>query len=193
MQRADELWHAAGPEARTIATRFVLGSLVVAGVALVVLAGWHGRAAYVERSRIRASADISSHAASSSDEDHRQAVASDFSDSLPADSASDQQFRFAARLAESSRVTIAQMQSESANGGDSRHFPRRRLTMQLRGDYRDIKAVCWGVLDKFPGLVLQRMAIRHHEAPGATAPAGDRGDDEATIELIQYLRPARSS
>ena len=71
----------------------------------------------------------------------------------------------------------------------ARLFRRCRQVIDVQ---RDEKAVLSALLAKFPGLTLEHLAVRHR---AATPPAGvgqdpGRSDDEATIELIHYTRPA---
>ena len=124
---------------------------------------------------------------------------SDFVSELPTTPPTDQQIRFAAKLAHEQGVTVVQMQPEPLKS-EPATLGQGRLTMQLRGDYRDIKNVWIAMLSKYPGLTLQRLTIRHHAdgpasptppAPVAAAalPPADRDDDEATIEMIQYTQP----
>lgn len=89
------------------------------------------------------------------------------------------------------------MQSEVLKT-DSKALGQSRITLQLRGDYRDIKSVWIALLAKYPGLTLQRLTLRHHtemqsvpspQAAAVTLPSADRADDEATIEMIQYTQP----
>lgn len=118
-----------------------------------------------------------------------EAPAADFVQDLPAAAPTDAQIRFAAKLARESQVDLQRMQSEPLHV-DPRHLGQVRVTLQLRGDYRDEKALLGALLAKFPGLVLERLEIRHRgEAPGAK-PGDVRSDDEATLELTQYIRPA---
>ncbi len=121
-------------------------------------------------------------------------VEGDFVSELPVTPPTDLQIRFAAKLAREQDVTVVQMQSEPLKSGTSA-LGQSRITLQLRGDYRDIKNVLIAMLSKYPGLTLQRLTIRHHAdtvvapPPGGTAaplPPADRADDEASIELIQY-------
>ncbi len=125
-------------------------------------------------------------------------AASDFVAELPAVAPSDAQIRFAAKIAREARVIVVQMQTEPLKA-DPKTLGQSRLTLQLRGDYRDIKTVWIALIEKYPGLVLERMTIRHHAdvsaPPGATTsatalPPADRADDEATLEMIQYTRPS---
>jgi hypothetical protein len=79
---------------------------------------------------------------------------------------------------------------------DPRSLGQARLSVQVRGDYRDIKSFAIALLDKFPGLALERLSVRRSSTPGAapaafpsSAPA--EAMDEATVEFIQYTRPAK--
>jgi hypothetical protein len=109
----------------------------------------------------------------------------DFVSELPSVAPSDQQIRYAARITHEQAVSIVQMQTESLKA-DSKGLGRSRITLQLRGDYRDVKNVWIALLAKYPGLVMERLNLRHH----ADGPPGDRADDEATVEMIQYTQPA---
>jgi hypothetical protein len=113
----------------------------------------------------------------------------DFVQELPVVAPTDAQIRFAAKLARESELDLQRMQAEPLHV-DPGHLGQVRVTLQLRGDYRDEKALLGALLAKFPGLTLERLAVRHRgDGPGARA--GDaRSDDEATFELTQYLRPA---
>jgi hypothetical protein len=120
---------------------------------------------------------------------------------LPLVAPSDPQIRYAAKLAHEQRVSIVQMQTEFLKA-DPKALGQSRITLQLRGDYRDIKNVWIALLAKYPGLVLERLNLRHH-TDGLPAPAPlptatalqsvDRADDEATIEMIQYTRPSETA
>jgi hypothetical protein len=120
----------------------------------------------------------------------------DFVSELPATPPTDLQIRFATKLAHEQAVTVVQMQSEPLKS-DASALGQNRITLQLRGDYRDIKNVWIAMLAKYPGLVLERLTIRHHAdavaapLPAVTTtplPAADRADDEASVEMIQYTR-----
>ncbi len=129
--------------------------------------------------------------------------ARDFVSELPAESPNDAQIRYAAKLAHELHVVIVQMQAEPLKA-DPKTLGQTRLTLQLRGDYRDIKNVWIALIEKYPGLVLERMTIRHHDAMPAApslpavpaAPVAmalsptDAVNDEATLEMIQYTRPS---
>ncbi len=115
----------------------------------------------------------------------------DFTQDLPATAPTDTQIRFTAKLARELRIDLQRMQSEPSNV-DARHLGRTRITLQLRGDYRDEKALLAGLLAKFPGLTLEHLSVRHRgdmAVPGA-GQGEARPDDEATLELVQYTRPA---
>ncbi len=125
-------------------------------------------------------------------------VEGDFVSELPATPPTNLQIRFAAKIAHEQDVTVVQMQSEPLKSGSSA-IGQSRITLQLRGDYRDIKNVWIAMLSKYPGLTLQRLTIRHHaDTVVAPSPAGtttplppaDRADDEASIEMIQYTQAA---
>ena len=99
-------------------------------------------------------------------------------------------FRFAARLAHDQGIQISQMQSEFI-ATEANKLGQAKFTLQLRGDYVRIKNVMIDLLAKFPGLTLQHLTIHHRDAaPGNSA---DTSSDEASLELIQYLRPAATS
>lgn len=120
-----------------------------------------------------------------------------FLSELPEVAPTDSQFRFAAKIAQEQDVRIVQMQSEPLKSNSS-SLGQTRLTVQVRGDYRGIKNLWIAVLAKYSGLTLERLVLTHRaEAPvptpqpaaaSALGPA-DRGDDQATIEMIQYTRP----
>jgi hypothetical protein len=126
-----------------------------------------------------------------------QADANDFVLELPVVSPGDLQIRYAARLAREQGASVLQMQSEVLKT-DPKALGQSRITLQLRGDYRDIKNVWVALLAKYPGLTLQRLTLRHHtemqsvpspQAAAVTLRSVDRADDEATIEMIQYTQP----
>ncbi len=127
--------------------------------------------------------------------------AADFVAELPPVAPNDLQIRYATKLAHEQGVSVVQMQTESLKA-DPRALGQSRITLQLRGDYRDIKNVWIALLAKYPGLVLERLTLRHH-ADGPPAPATlptatalrpvDRADDEATIEMIQYTQPSEGT
>jgi hypothetical protein len=99
----------------------------------------------------------------------------------------DAPFRSVGLLANEQGVTVTQMQRKAISTS-SRALARTQYDLQLRGNYVAIKSVLIGVLQKFPGLVIQRLAFRSERADGpGTAGAEDVG---ATVELIQYLSPA---
>ena len=98
--------------------------------------------------------------------------------------------RFASRLALDQDVRIAQMQSEPIRTDDKK-LGQAKFTLQLVGNYANIKNVVIGLLAKFPGMTLQHLTIRRRDASSGN-PA-DKGSDEATLELIQYVRPATMS
>ncbi len=128
-------------------------------------------------------------------------VESDFVSELPSTLPTDVQIRYAAKLAREQEVTVVQMQSEPLKS-DSAALGESRITLQLRGDYRDIKNVWIAMLSKFPGLTLQRLTLRHHASVGTvTAPSPATTDvalspadraDEAGIEMIQYTQAPAS-
>ena len=98
--------------------------------------------------------------------------------------------RFTSRLARDQGVRVSQVQSETTASGASQ-LSQAKCTLQLRGDYRGIKNVTIGLLAKFPGLILQRLVIHHRDATsGSTA---DQSADEASLEFVQFLRPAATS
>ena len=100
----------------------------------------------------------------------------DFVAELPAIAPSDAQIRHAGKLAESLHLVVAQMQAD-ARSSAPHGLAQVRLAIQLRGDYRDLKAFVASMLEKYPGLTLEKLSITH----GASA-------DEASVELVQYLR-----
>ena len=114
----------------------------------------------------------------------------DFVSALPGLVDPGETIRFASRLAQDQDVRITQMQSESV-GTDAKKLGQAKFTLQLVGDYANIKNVVIGLLAKFPGLALRHLTVRHRDAsPGTPA---DKGSEEATLELIQYIRPATMS
>jgi hypothetical protein len=114
----------------------------------------------------------------------------DFVAALPSVIDPDATIRFTSRLAQDQDVRISQMQSQPM-ATDAKKLGQAKFTLQLRGDYPHIKNVVIGLLAKFPGLTLQRLTIHHRDAaPGNPA---DKGDDEASLELIQFVRPAAMS
>lgn len=84
----------------------------------------------------------------------------DFASELPTTPPTDLQIRYAAKLAREQDVTVVQMQSEPLKS-DPSALGQSRITLQLRGDYRDIKNVWIAMLSKYPGLTMQRLTIRH--------------------------------
>ena len=129
--------------------------------------------------------------------DQSQGNDSGFVSELPVVSPGDLQIRYAAKLAHEQGASVLQMQS-AALKTDPKGLGQSRITLQLRGDYRDIKNVWIALLAKYPGLTLQRLTLRHHtelksvpspQAAAVALPAADRADDEATIEMIQYTQP----
>ena len=114
----------------------------------------------------------------------------DYTHTLPVTAPTDAEFRFASKLAREHGVRIVRMQAESLSG-DSQRLAKIRLSIQLRGDYQDIKAVWTSMLEQFPGLALQRLAVKQRGA--ADAAEVDRGNEEATLDLVQYTRPAQAS
>lgn len=114
----------------------------------------------------------------------------DFVSALPRVVDSDATFRFATRLAQDQGVSISQMQSDFT-ATEANKLGQAKITLQMRGDYVRIKNVMIDLLAKFPGLTLQHLTIHHRDAaPGKSA---DTSSDEASLELIQYLRPAAIS
>lgn len=138
------------------------------------------------------SASISLPAADASKSRVAPAVAEpdDFVSTLPSDPDPDAIIRFTSRLALDQGVHVSQVQSETTTPG-ARKLGKARYTLQLGGDYRNIKNVTIGLLAKFPGLTLQRLVIHHRDATSG-GPA-DQGSDEASLELVQFLRPAATS
>jgi hypothetical protein len=112
----------------------------------------------------------------------------DFVQELPTVAPTDAQIRFVAKLARESQVELLRMQSEPVHV-DPQHLGQVRVTLQLRGDYRDEKALLGALLAKFPGLTLERLAIRHRGEAAGAKPGDTRSDDEVTLELTQYTRP----
>ena len=114
----------------------------------------------------------------------------DFVSTLPSSPDPDAIIRFASRLALDQGVRVSQVQSETTASGATK-LGQAKYTLQMRGDYRNIKNVAIDLLAKFPGLTLQRLVIHHRDAaPGGAA---DQGADEASLELVQFLRPAAAS
>lgn len=82
---------------------------------------------------------------------------------------------------------VAQVRSEPVHT-EPRRLGQIKFSLQFRGDYVDIKSVLVDILSKFPGMTVQHLSIRH-----STALAGKGsidGGDEASLELLQFLRPA---
>ena len=117
-------------------------------------------------------------------------ASANFVSALPAVVDPDATIRFTSRLAQDQDVRISQMQSQSI-ATDAKKLGQAKFTLQLRGDYPNIKNVVIGLLAKFPGLTLQRLTVHHRDAVSGN-PA-DKGSDEAALELIQFLRPAATS
>ena len=114
----------------------------------------------------------------------------DFVSSLPTTIDPDATVRFTSRLAQDQSVRISQIQSQPI-ATDAKHLGQAKFTLQLRGDYPNIKNVLIGLLAKFPGLTLQHLTLHHRDA--ASGNSADKGSDEATLELIQFIRPAALS
>ena len=114
----------------------------------------------------------------------------DFVSTLPSNSDPDAIIRFISRLALDQGVRVSQVQGETTAPG-ARKLGQTKCALQLRGDYRNIKNVTIGLLAKFPGLTLQRLVIHHRDA--TSGGAADQGADEASLELVQFLRPAATS
>jgi hypothetical protein len=65
----------------------------------------------------------------------------------------------------------------------------RQWRLEVRGDYRDIAALWLSLLDRSPGLVLQRLELRRvPPGPGVAPTDGPADVEEARIELVQYAR-----
>lgn len=67
---------------------------------------------------------------------------------------------------------------------------RARWKVHVRGDYRDIVALWYSLVDVTPGLVLDHLSM--HRASGAPASSGsvDMGVQDADLEFTQWLRPS---
>jgi hypothetical protein len=114
---------------------------------------------------------------------------------LPANGDSDPLIRWASKIASEQGVTLVQIQTEAAKP-DSKHLGQIHAALRLRGEYPAIKVVLISLLDKFSGLTLEHLTIRHRmsvvsNAGAATTP--DRSDDEATIEMIQYSKAPQAA
>ncbi len=144
---------------------------------------------------VRADEDVSStsnrsNAARSVRAEPNPSASANFVSALPTVVDPDAAIRFTSRISQDQDVRISQMQSQSI-ATDAKKLGQAKFTLQLRGDYPNIKNVVIGLLAKFPGLTLQRLTIHHRDAaPGNPA---DKGSDEATLELIQFLRPVAMS
>ena len=114
----------------------------------------------------------------------------DFTSTLPFQADPDTTLRFTSRLALDQEVRVLQMQSEAIALGANR-LRQTKYTLQLRGKYRNIKNVAIGLLAKFPGLTLQRLVVHHRDA--ISGGPIDQWPDEASLELVQLLRPAATS
>ncbi len=179
----------------TLAAMYIVGALCLTNSVIAV---------YRASATLRTTSEQLSTRASSSATPPIPAVVNPYSladqvfiSELPAVAPTDSQFRFAAKIAHEQDVSIAQMQSESLKS-DPSTLGQTRLTLQVRGDYRAIKNLWIALLAKYPGLTLERLALRHHaESPVPTPQQSiasvllptDRGDDEANIDLVQYTRP----
>ncbi len=194
------------PSKQVLLARVTLASLLLGGVVLLAestrsVVGLSQELASVKQDAAKPSASGASAALVSPAQPTPLAEdARDFVSELPAESPNDAQIRYAAKLAHESHVVIVQMQAEPLKA-DPKTLGQSRLTLQLRGDYRDIKNVWIALIEKYPGLVLERMTIRHHDAmssvtavPAAAEamalPPAEAADDEATLEMIQYTRPS---
>ena len=111
----------------------------------------------------------------------------DFISTLPRFADPDATIRFTSRLAQNQDVRVSQMQSDFV-ATDAKKLGQTKFTLQLRGDYRNIKNVTIGLLAKFPGLTLQRLNVHHRDATSGSPT--DKSSDESTLELLQYTRPA---
>jgi len=180
-------WRELSPAARGAIARAAWLVLVVAAL---VAAGGLGRAVrheYQALSRAQAALDVQAGAGAGARRTvtgsaSAPEVAADFTSELPAVAPTDQQMRFAARLAEEQHVVLGQMQYEAMHM-EGAGLGRTRVLLQLRGDYRDVKSLVIALLHKYPGLTLERLTLRHAGGPGTERP------DEANVELVQYLRP----
>jgi hypothetical protein len=98
----------------------------------------------------------------------------------------DAPFRSVGLLANEQGVTVTHMQRKVISTS-SRALAHVQYDLQLRGNYVAIKSVLIGMLQKFPGLVIQRLAFRSERADGPGAAGAE--DVGGTVELIQYLSP----
>jgi len=174
------LWTELPPVTRGAIARaawFVLLAAAIGAALACGRASWQaGRALWLAQAALDAQA-VAAARPSSSARPAAPVDAGDFTAELPAVAPTDEQLRFAARLAEEQHVTLSQMQYEVLHA-DPGNLGRTRVVLQMRGDYRDMKSLLAALLQKFPGLTLERLTVRH--ATGA---------DEASVELIQHLRP----
>lgn len=180
-------WRELSPSARSAIARAGWAAVVVAAIMGVLVVGVEARRAHasLQRAEARVVAPTPPTLAAASPPE-----TSDFMRDLPAAAPSDLQLRFAAKLAQEVHVTIQQMQAEPLKT-EPGHLGQTRLLLQLRGDYRDVKSMAIAMLEKYPGLTLEHMTIRDRTATLAPARA-DRGDDEASLEMIQYVRATTS-
>ena len=114
----------------------------------------------------------------------------DFVYTLPSTAEPDTTIRFTSKLAQDQDVRISQIQSEFV-ATDPKKLGQTKFTLQLRGDYPNIKNVVIGLLAKFPGLTLQRLTVHHRDNAAGTPP--DKSNDEASIELLQFTQPTTPS
>jgi hypothetical protein len=106
----------------------------------------------------------------------------------------DELARFSARIAHEQRIDVVQLQSERVNTAPA-HLRQERIRLRVRGDYAGTKAFLISLLTNFPGLALEHLTIRHTatvSGAGPSTPAPQGGDDDSTIELIQYSMPVQA-
>ena len=125
----------------------------------------------------------------------RRSPGSHLEHELAMTSDSDALTRWAAKIAHKQGVTLVQIHTEPAKP-DGKHLGQAQVSLQIRGTYPSLKIVLISLLNKFPGLVLEHLTVRHPSANGVKAVAtatSDGIDDEATIELIQYSKAPQAA
>ncbi len=114
-------------------------------------------------------------------------VTRDFVATLPSSSTQDVLMRFVSREAVAQDLLLVQLQQDSKTS-EAMPLSHQTLRVQVTGDYIHIKTLLIDTLSKFPGLVVGRLTMQHRFIPVSQTPS-DRSGEEATLELVQYLRP----
>jgi hypothetical protein len=104
----------------------------------------------------------------------------DFAVSLPAHVSIDPVVRDLQRFSADLGVNFVSLDASSRDA-TSRTLGRTEMTITLRGEYAKLKSVLVQVLDRYPQLLLQRVAIRRMSGPTNL---------EANIQLLLLSRPS---